>query len=647
MTTVYVDEDIIHEWATEMGLGTVNAADSLKLFVDDCLRELGRDPANIADYCDGAARAWANRGLKEVPLFMGMLGLLVLASGWGEGVGNLYYGRYWALTGSDKTGMIPRISDLQKVWRQLETFSSRNRYELGIYKVRTLAPAKVNVGVIVAQGVLRREDEKILKDVFYDEGADANVEYTDQHIRSWLDKHRGKLSSRAQRALDSAENADYLVGRVREELEEWDGEPADSSNLMGRSRSFRRNAYLCLNRGKEGVPYAVVRLDFAGRSGDPESVTFALEEIRYSAHSNGDAISTPLESVPVVSVDSTGPKPVPETLKLISPSDFQKFIGGEFKSEIPGNSYRYTIGSGAIRVFVDGAAYGVAGFVETFGLKPGYAHIVMYKDAEVVDAVKAWCQKYADTRTDMRSLIPSYFASSPFWKVYVIRPNVPACEGSRSDVLKYEVRPLARFAGGLKLYRRGNKYLATMPPLVKLFSTHPVVCSINDGEEFLLDGPTFDLQGKIAVGASKLIFKEQVADGQESELNILLIEGAEWAKDSEGTTHTSDAPQQPITDSFRGILGCWKAAYSTEADAEAWSEINPSWQHLDNGYFIPCVAPDTLRARIKIMADIQHKSFNIGKHAKWRALIDAGRLHPAFADQGTRKLWENFVFKSR
>ena len=647
MTTVYVDEDIIHEWATEMGLGTVNSADSVKLFVDDCLRELGREPANIADYCDGAARAWANRGLKEVPLFMGMLGLLVLASGWGEGAGNLFYGRYWALTGSDKTGMIPRISDLQKVWRQLETFSYRNRYELGIYKVRTLAPAKVNVGVIVAQGVLRREDEKILKDIFYDEGSDANVEYADQHIRSWLDKHRGKLSSRAQRALDSVDNADYLVGRVREELEEWDGEPADSSNLMGRSRSFRRNAYLCLNRGMDGVPYAVVRLDFAGRSGDPESVTFAQEVVRYSAYSNGDAISTPLESVHVVSVDSTGPKPLADTLKLIIPADFQRFIGGEFKSEIPGNSYKYSIGAGVIRVFVDGAAYGVAGHVETFGLKPGYGHIVMYKDSEVADTVKAWCQKHADAHIDIRSLVPGFFTSSPFWKVYVIRANVPACEGARCDALKYEVRPLARFAGGLKLYRRGNKYLATMPPFVKLVSVHPVVCSINDGEEFLLDGPTFDLQGKIAVGASTLLFKEQVADGQESELNILLLDGAEWAKDSEGTTHTLVTPQQPTTDSFRGVLGCWKAAYSTEADADAFSEINPSWQHVDKGFFIPCVASETLRARIKIMADIQHKSFNIGKYAKWRALIDAGRLHPAFADQGTQKLWESFVLKSR
>ena len=647
MTTVYVDEDIIHEWATEMGLGTVNAADSLKIFVDDCLRELGREPANIADYCDGAARAWANRGLKEAPLFMGMLGLLVLASGWGEGVGNLYYRRYWTLTGSDKTGMIPRISDLQKVWRQLETFSSRNRYELGIYKVRTLAPSKVNVGVIVAQGVLRREDEKILKDIFYDEGADANVEYTDQHIRTWLHKHRGKLSLRALRALDSVDNADYLIGRVREELEEWDGEPADSSNLMGRSRSFRRNAYLCFNRGKDGVPYAVVRLDFAGRSGDPESVTFSQEQVRYSAYSNGDAISTPLESVPVVSVDSTGPKPLPESLKLTTPADFQKFIGGEFKSVIPGNSYKYSVGAAPIRVFVDGAAYGVGGHVETFGLKPGYGHIVMYKESEVVDAVKAWCQKHADTRSDIRSLVPGFFASSPFWKVVVIRPNVPACEDARSNVLKYEVRPLARFAGGLKLYRRGNKYLAAMPPFVKLVSTHPVVCSINDGKEFQIQGPTFELQGRIKVGATKLLFKEQVADGQESELNILLHDGAEWVKDTEGNVRTLGSQQQPVADSFRGLLGAWKAAYSTEVTPDACSEINPSWQHLDKDFFIPCVAPDTLRARIRIMSDTQHKSFNIAKYAKWRALINAGRLHPAFADQGTRKLWETFVLQSR
>jgi hypothetical protein len=511
-----------------MGLGTVNSADSVRLFVQDCVRELGGNPADIANYCDRVATSWANFGLKEVPRFMGMLGLLVLASGWGEGAGNLYYGRYWALTGGKNSGMIPGITLLRRVWRQLETFSSRNRFELGIYKVRTLAPAKVNVGIIVAQGVLRREDEAVLKDIFYDEGADANVEYTDQHIRSWLDKHRGKLSSRAQRALDSSDNADYLIGRVREELEEWDGEPADSSSLMGQSRSFRRNAYLCLNRGSEGVPYAVVRLDFAGRSGDPESVTFAQDASSYAAFSNGDAISTPLESTPVVSVDTSGPKPLPVPLMLVKPADFQKFIGGEFKSEIPGNSYRYSVSSSSIRVFVDGAAFGVSGHIETFGLKPGYAHIVMYKEGEVVDAVKAWCQLHADTRVDVRALVPAYFADSPFWKVFALRPNVPACDVAQAKSLKYEIRPLARFAGGLRLYRRGNIYLAAMPPSVNLVSRHPVTCSINDGQDFVVDGLTLSLEGRLPLGASKIFLKEQIEGGQESELNLTISDVAEW-----------------------------------------------------------------------------------------------------------------------
>lgn len=646
ITTVYVDEDIIHEWATEMGLGTVNSADSVKLFVDDCLRELGREPANIADYCSHAGSFWANRGLKEVPQFMGMLGLLVLASGWGEGVGNLFYGRYWALTGSDKTGMIPRVSDLQMVWRQLEKFSSWNKYELGIYKVRTLAPAKVNVGIIVAQGVLRRDDEKNLKDIFYDEGADANVEYTDQHIRSWLDKHRGKLSSRAQRALDSVDNADYLIGRVREELEEWDGEPADSSNLMGRSRSFRRNAYLCLNRGRDGVPYATVRLDFAGRSGDPESVTFGQEGIRYSAYSNGDAISTPLESIPVVSVDSTGPKPVPESLRLISPADFQKFVGGEFKSEIPGNSYKYTIGSEVIRVFADGAAFGVGGYVETFGLKPGYGHIVFYKDGEVADGVKAWCQLHTNPLVDVRSIVPEYFSASPFWKVFAVRANVPACDAARSNALKYEIRPLARFAGGLKLYRRGNKYLAAVPPLVKLVSRHPVTCSINDGPEFVVEGTTLCLEERLKIGATKLSLKEQVVGGQEAELNLTLIEEAEWAKEGTGSVKNLEELPRKAVDDFKGVLGCLKAAYSTDAgDCE---EMKASWQNVNGGLMIPCVSSQVLAERIRIMsADTKHISATFARQAAWRKIVDEGRLHPAFGSPTVKILWDNFVKKSR
>ena len=645
ITTVYVDEDILHEWATEMGLGTVNAAESVRLFVDDCLRELGRDPANIANYCGSASHAWANGRLKGAPLYMGMLALLVLASGWGEGSGHLYYGRYWRLTGSESEGTIPRISDLQRVWKQLEAFSSVNSYELGIYKVRTLAPAKVNVGIIVAQSVLRREDEKVLRDIFYDEGADSNVEYTDQHIRSWLDKHHGKLSARAHRALDSRDNADYLIGRVREELEEWDGEPADASNLMGRSRSFRRNAYLCLNRGSGGVPYAVLRLDFAGRSGDPESVTFGQDAARYSAYSNGDAISTPLESIPVVSVDSTGPRPTPEALRLILPADFQKFIGGEFKSEIAGNSYKYLVGSGAIRVFVDGAALGVGGYVECFGLKPSYGHIVFYKDGEVTEEVKAWCQQHADPLIDIRSIVPSYFSASAFWKVFAIRANVPACEAPRANCLTYEIRPLARFSGGLKLYRRGNKYLAAMPPIVNLVSRHAVNCKVNDEPEFTVEGTALDLRGRLPLGTSKITLRELVDEGQQSELSLIVLDSSEWAKEAEGTLHTLSALPVKAPDAFKGVLGGWKAAYSPEAGE--CHEMKASWQHLDKGLMIPCVPPVLIAGRIKVMADVRHNSFTVGKHAAWRAVIDGGRLHPAFNIQSIKVLWDAFVQKSR
>lgn len=646
MTTVYVDEDIIHEWATEMGLGTINSADSVKSYVQDCLLELGGDPANIADYCDYKAIAWGNCGLKGVPCFMGMLGLLVLASGWGDGSGHLYYGRYWGLTGSDRTGMIPGIANLKKIWRQLETFSSRNRYELGIYKVRTLAPAKVNVGVIVAQGVLRREDEKSLKDIFYDEGADANVEYTDQHIRSWLDKHRGRLSARAQRALDSVDNADYLIGRVREELEEWDGEPADNSNLMGRSRSFIRSVHLCLNRRFDGCPYAEVRLDFSGRSGDPEAVIFVPDGSRYSAYSNGDAISTPLERVSLVNVDSVGPKPAAEVLRLTSPADFQKFIGGEFNSEVPGNSYRYFVRTGAIRVFVDGAALGVGGYVEAFGLKPGFRHIVFLKDAETSDEIKSWCQLHADDQVNVRSIVPGYFSDNPLWKVFAIRANVPPCEAPQARELKYEVRPLARFAGGLKLYRRGNKYLATEPPVVNIFSRHAVSCRINDGPEFNVDGFVLSLDGLLPLGVSKLLIKEQIEGGLESELNLILMEDAEWSREGAGAVHSlTEVPPGPVDD-FKAVVGCWMGAYSE--DAGDLQEMKASWQYVDGGSFIPCVSINTLAERVKQMAGVRHRaSFEPGKLDAWRKVLSAGRPHPAFASTSVKMVWDNFTRKSR
>jgi hypothetical protein len=388
-----------------------------------------------------------------------------------------------------------------------------------------------------------------------------------------------------------------------------------------------------------------VRLDFAGRSGDPESVTFGQESVSYAAYSNGDAISTPLESVPVISIDNTGPKPVAESLKLRSPADFQKFIGGEFRSEIPGNSYRYSVSSGAIRVFVDGAAYGVSGHVETFGLKPGYAHIVMYKEGEVADAVKAWCQLHADTRVDVRSLVPAYFTSSPFWKVFVVRANVPACEDGRSNSLKYEIRPLARFAGGLRLYRRGNKYLVAMPPVVNLVSRHPVTCSINDGPEFIVEGFTLNLQGRLAPGTSKLVLKEQAQDGQQSELNLTLIEVAEWVGAGAGNAQTLNEPPRKAVDGFKGVLGCWRAAYSNDADD--CSDMKASWQNVEGDYLIPCVSAPLLAERVQGMTDVRHGAYTIGRHNAWRAVIDRGRLHPAFSNPGLKMVWDNFVKKSR
>jgi hypothetical protein len=204
---------------------------------------------------------------------------------------------------------------------------------------------------------------------------------------------------------------------------------------------------------------------------------------------------------------------------------------------------------------------------------------------------------------------------------------------------------LARFAGGLKLYRRGNKYLNSMPPVVNLVSRYPVTCSINDDNEFVVEGSTLRLVGRLPLGTSKLLLKERVENGQQSELSLTMIDVAEWAYEGKGTLHTVNEVPRKIVDHFEGVLGCWKAAYST--DAGDFQEMKASWQCVAGNFLMPCVPSQILAERINVMSGVRHVSFTIRRHASWRAVIDKGRLHPAFQNPKLKTLWDNFVTKSR
>ena len=105
-----------------------------------------------------------------------------------------------------------------------------------------------------------------------------------------------------------------------------------------------------------------------------------------------------------------------------------------------------------------------------------------------------------------------------------------------------------------------------------------------------------------------------------------------------------EAPRKPV-DGFKGVLGCWKAAYST--DATDCTDMKASWQNVNGNLLIPCVPAPLLADRIHVMKDVRHGSFTIGKHAAWRAVIDGGCLHPAFSSPSIKMLWDNFVVKSR
>lgn len=644
-TSVYIDDEIIYSWAIQMGLKPATPEEASKLFVQDCIKAMRGDPAKVAHYCNDEALVWQRKGLAGIPGYIGMLALLVYASAWGEGSGHLFYGRYWKLTGATKSGMIPGIEQLRGCWKQLERYSEKMGREQGVYKMRTLAPSRVNVGIIVAQGVLRPTDEISLKDIFFDEGADANVNYADQHIRSWLIKHKARLSARALRALDSEENSDYLVARVREELEEWDGEPADWSSQIGRPRTFKRNAFMCFNRSTDGSVYATLRLDFAGRSGDPESVTFNGDEQLYLAHSNGDAVSTPLQLAPTADLDAA--KTPPRQVRLTSPTDFQKYQSGEFRSVLAGSSYRYALKDADLRVFVEGAAYGISGYVETFGLKPGYGHIIIYRHASISDEIKKWCVNHADSEIQIAHCVPSFFAGdSPFWTAVAVRPNAPECDSGRYNCLKYEIRPLARLTGGLKLYRTGNNYLTGAPPSITISSIHKATCRINDGAPFDITGNVVHLSDLNLKGDVKITINEVVQDGKESEINLRMTDCAEWTKDRDGTTHVTQQAQAAPPDHLLGCFGGRKGSYIK--DAEEYEEARVCWAHIRGGRVMPCASALTIKSRISYMDGMtRHKGPSAERDKSWREAIDSSKLHPAFSTPMLTEFWQKFVAKSR
>ena len=635
--SIYVDEDMIHGWAREMCLNTSNPDQSVRVFVDDCIKKLGGESSNIAKFCDQKCKYWKTSKFKETPEFIGMLALLVYSSGWGDDLAHSFYPRFWRLVGVQRTSPIPSIELLRDVWKALEQYSKNKEFNLGIYKYRTLAPSKVNVGTIVAQGVLTSSDCRVLCDIFFDEGADANVVYSNQHIQIWLTKHERKLSPRARRALSSPDNKEYLIERVREELEDWDGEPRPESEVIGKSRKFERRAFLCFNKAEDGTVYAAIRLDFTGKSEDAEILNF--NDKSYIAHSNGDAISTPLEAIQQTSID-TDISPGSSLIKLQSPRDFQGHLGAIFRSNLTGNTYSYDLNNNNIRVFVDGMAFGLTGYIEVFGLKPGYKHLVLFKENEMPDNIKNWCNINSDQATDARRVVPTFFTENPLWKVCSIKANVKPCETNIS-CLQYEVKPLARLHGGLRLYRRGNIYLANIPPGIVVNSRHPVDCAIDDGAPFKFDLNILLNELKNKTGRVKILLKEQVDDGRESELNFTLQAGAEWSFDCPGSSSTISSAIISPPNKFKAFIGRLQAAHTNDFDE--FEDVRACWSFIDGGFVMPCTTLTTIKSRLDTrMSGIRFKNFSVSRVGEWRLAINNAKLHPVFSTPKIQEVWNKF-----
>ena len=655
--SIFVDGQLLNDWAEELGAGKQSGDQGSVMFANACKAFLSGRPDTVAKRISSMAKSWKVSGFQmaQPPNMIGLLALLVLASSWGGAKyqANKYYGRYWDMMGDlGKDSTIPDIPEVINAWNTLQEWTQANEGNLGIFKVRTLAPAFKNFGIIIAQSLLRPTDEMKLRTMFYKEGAEREFDYPDATFLAWFEKHKKSddFSPRAQAAFDSEGNRDLFLERLRQEFEMWDGEPADAGDLGGRMRNLSRHAFLCLVDNPE--PSFTVRVDLSSRAGEPDvlELPFGKDKpaMNLKAPSNGSALSLPLRQIFIN--DGLSAQRADEVYLLRSAPALSHFLASKLTTSRQGAGDTYEPMRGEIRLLAKIPAVSLTDYVEVTNLRRNIKHVLLVScNHPDLGRIEAWARRFPGAPSEADRYRPAFLAQTK-WKFISLSDNVREIDGAGLDQLKFERKRIAKLEGGLRFFGSGNKYLNSLPPRLVFDTIHPVRLTVGSTTIDIADpSVAFELGTKLALGANQLSVIELTPAGlvpETAELSLSLHEHSEWTPEGEGRW-LSDAAEIGKTSQSEVLIGCRTGQL---LPFQKSSGINFTWsihsQPNGGNYAIPCsnlLACDVgIRELIKYKFQVNGRPVNRTEELLWMKTFRESKLHPViFKSPDARKSWED------
>jgi hypothetical protein len=612
--SVFVDGQLLNEWGEALGAGRLEGEEGSIMFAAACKRFLTDKPEEIAKRIGNMARDWKQERfpVETPPKFIGLLALLVLASTWGgeRHQANMYYGRYWEMMGQPHThSMIPEIFKIRHAWDALQEWTQSNDGARGLFKVRTLAPAFKNYGIIIAQSLLRPSDEMELRTMFYEFGADRELEYPNSTLLAWFSEKRDKFSSRARAAFDSDANRDLFFERVRQELETWDGEPADVGDLVGRSRSLKKHVFLCLVNHPE--PCFTIRADLSSRGGDSDVLEYKEKKtgkpINLKAFSDGSALSLPLKQT--FPNDGINKQKQDEIYFIKTESELSHFLSSVLPSSRQGSRDTYRPTGGDIKVFAKIPSVSLTDYVEVNAIHRNVKHVLMVSihHPDLI-RIEEWAKKFAVSEVESAKYTPTFLKNSK-WKLIFLGDSIREISDAKLPQLCFERKKIAKLSGGLRFYGAGNKYLKDCPPRLVFETIYPVQLKIGTTSVNITDiTKEYDFSPLLNLGLNQLEIMELVPDGvvpETAEIQLSIHEHAEWTPEGKGQWQHGHS-QTLITLPKVILVGCRTGEM---LPIEKSSNLSPTWSiHssvTEGKIAMPCTNLFACKNRIKMQISVR------------------------------------------
>lgn len=655
--SIFVDGQLLNDWAEELGAGKQSGDQGSVMFANACKAFLSGRPDTVAKRISSMAKSWKVSGFEiaQPPNMIGLLALLVLASSWGGAKyqANKYYGRYWDMMGDlGKDSTIPDIAEVNNAWSALQEWTQINEGILGVFKVRTLAPAFKYFGIIIAQSLLRPSDEMKLRTMFYKEGAEREFDYPDATFLAWFEKHKKSddFSPRAQAAFDSEGNRDLFLERLRQEFEMWDGEPADAGDLGGRMRKLNKHAFLCLIDKPE--PCFAVRVDLSSRSGEPDVLELPLGKsepaINLKAPSNGSALSLPLRQFHIN--DGVNAQKPDEVFLIRSSSALSHFLSSKLKTSRQGAGDTYEPLRGDIRIFARVPSLSLTDYVEVTNIRRNVKHIILVScNHSELGRIETWARRFQGANNESDRYRPAFLAQTK-WRFICLSESVREIDGGGLDQLKFERKRIAKLEGGLRFFGSGNKYLKSLPPRLLFETIHPVRITIGSTAIEVADpAVAFELGDYLSMGINNLSAVELTPVGLEpetAEITLSLHEHSEWTPEGEGQW-LSDAADVNTTNQGKLMIGCRTGQLLPFRESVGitftWS-IHP--QAGGGNYAIPCAnllaCDESIKKLTKCKFLTNGRPASRPEELLWMKTFRESKLHPViFKSPDARKSWED------